>query len=66
MEHATTMNTTVTVETVHGLKDKFVVGSNGLVLVSKSAKPLDAKSNDASVAAAPTSQPTAEDRPSTN
>ena len=31
MELATAMNTTVTVETVHGLKDIFVVGPSGTV-----------------------------------
>ncbi len=32
------MNTTVTVETVHGLKDTFVVGTSGVVAVVDSAR----------------------------
>ena len=57
------MNTTVTVETVHGLKDKFVVGGNGIVSVTESASTADANLNDTSGMAAPTSGAMGEDRP---
>jgi hypothetical protein len=59
------MNTTVTVETVHGLKDTFVVGSNGIVSVPEPTRPQEAKTRDSNATSPLISESVSNIRPST-
>ena len=64
-ELATTMITTVTVETVHGLKDTIVVGTSGVGGIVDTTLPQVKQAKCANLAAPPASQAdTAEGRPS--
>ena len=46
------MNTTVTVETVHGLKDTLVVGTSGIVHVAETASGSENQPTDPKTTAA--------------